>query len=177
MYLYCSGNNLTSLNLSNTTKIRELDCSRNNITQLDDLWRCTELRKLDCSYNKLTGPLPLAAGLTKLEDLICGGNDFTSINLYYLTNLERLTLKESKVTSLDFSNNPNLHYLNCEGTPLGSIDLRYNTELDTLIVKNCDLYQLLITSGNNKLVHLDCSYNDLTKFYLPNYSHRHCNEY
>ena len=170
VYLYCSGNNLTSLNLSNTTKIRELDCSRNNITQLDDLWRCTELRKLDCSYNKLTGPLPLAAGLTKLEDLICGGNDFTSINLYYLTNLERLTLKESKVTSLDFSNNPNLHYLNCEGTPLGSIDLRYNTELDTLIVKNCDLYQLLITSGNNKLVHLDCSYNDLTKFYLPNYS-------
>ena len=170
VYLYCSGNNLTSLNLSNTTKIRELDCSRNNITQLDDLWRCTELRKLDCSYNKLTGPLPLAAGLTKLEDLICGGNDFTSINLYYLTNLERLTLKESKVTSLDFSNNPNLHYLNCEGTPLGSIDLRHNTELDTLIVKNCDLYQLLITSGNNKLVHLDCSYNDLTKFYLPNYS-------
>ncbi|MBQ6192590.1 MAG: hypothetical protein IJK51_09865 [Bacteroidaceae bacterium] len=144
---------------------------------MEDLWRWTFLRKLDCSYNKLNGNLPLAAGLTSLEDLNCGGNDFTYINLQYLTGLKRFTMTDSKVTSLDLSNNTELHYLKLNYSKFDELRLLKNTELDTVIVNHCDLNKLLFTSAATNLMHLECKYNSLTSLWLydqPNMKYLDC---
>ena len=176
--LNCSYNNLTSLNYDDIdAQLYKLNCSHNNFTQLEDLWRWTWLRELDCSYNKLNGNLPLAAGLTLLEDLNCSGNDFTYINLQNLTGLKRFTMTDSKVTSLDLSNNTELHYLKLNYSKFDELRLMKNTELDTVIVNHCDLNKLLFTSAATNLMHLECKYNSLTSLWLydqPNMKYLDC---
>lgn len=176
--LNCSYNNLSSLNYDDIdAQLYKLNCSHNNFTQLEDLWRWTWLRELDCSYNKLNGNLPLAAGLTSLEELNCSGNDFTYINLQYLTGLKRLTMTDSKVTSLDLSNNTELHYLKLNYSKFDELRLLKNTELDTVIVNHCDLNKLLFTSAATNLMHLECKYNSLTSLWLydqPNLKYLDC---
>jgi Leucine-rich repeat (LRR) protein len=176
--LNCSYNNLSSLNYDDIdAQLYKLNCSHNNFTQLEDLWRWTWLRELDCSYNKLNGNLPLAAGLTLLEDLNCSGNDFTYINLQNLTGLKRFTMTDSKITSLDLTNNTLLHYLKLNYSKFDELRLLKNTELDTVIVNHCDLNKLLFTSAATNLMHLECKYNSLTSLWLydqPNMKYLDC---
>ncbi|MBQ6192625.1 MAG: leucine-rich repeat domain-containing protein [Bacteroidaceae bacterium] len=99
----------------------------------------------------------------------CSGNSFTSLDISYNTKLQRLTMKNSKVTSLDQSFCPDLHYMNCEGTPLGRLRIfNNNKEMDTLIVKNCSLDVLTLSDGINKMKHLDCSNNNIGALSLSN---------
>lgn len=51
--LYCSGNQLTTLNLSGNTKLQSLNCTHNQLTTLR-LSACANLTSLECSYNQLT---------------------------------------------------------------------------------------------------------------------------
>jgi uncharacterized repeat protein (TIGR02543 family) len=51
-YLYCSQNNLTSLNVSTLTQMTVLDCSYNHLTGID-LSKCTSLISVECKNNAL----------------------------------------------------------------------------------------------------------------------------
>ena len=48
----CSGNKITSLNLSNNTQLNDLDCSNNNLKSLN-ISKNTDLHELDCRKNKI----------------------------------------------------------------------------------------------------------------------------
>jgi hypothetical protein len=51
--LNCSGNQLSSLDMSNNTSLKELDCSVNYLTNLD-VTGCIALEVLNCIHNPLT---------------------------------------------------------------------------------------------------------------------------
>ena len=177
--LDCTGNQLTSIDLSSNTTLLELDCNGNQLTSID-LSSNTALVRLVCGGNQLTS-LDLSNN-TALKDLFCSGGQLTSIDLnnntkleslsFYNTPLESLdvsnnsalmslTCLNNELTSLDVSNNPALKELICEGNKLASLNVNNNPELIVLYCGNNQLTNLDV-SKNTKLEALGCNDNQLT---------------
>ena len=74
--LYCSGNQLTELDVSKNTKLTDLYCNNNDLTSLN-VSGCTKLTSLNCSSNRLTS-LDVS-GCTALTNLTCSSNHLTSL--------------------------------------------------------------------------------------------------
>jgi len=85
--LYCSGNQLTELNMQSLTALQELYCDSNQLTELN-MQGLTALQKLYCSNNQLT-ELNMQ-GLTALQKLYCPNNQLTGLNMQGLTALQKL---------------------------------------------------------------------------------------
>lgn len=79
-YLYCSNNKLEQLDVKNSKWLRELDCSKNELTGLDvDVTHKPNLIRVECQNNQLTS---LILGENKgLEKLNCAHNQLTQLNL------------------------------------------------------------------------------------------------
>ena len=73
--LYCSGNQLTSLNVSNNTALKFLNCYNNQLASLD-VSNNNALRFLVCDNNQLTS---LDLSKVSLQEFYCSGNPFTKI--------------------------------------------------------------------------------------------------
>ena len=127
--LYCDGNSLTSLDVSNFTALTELSCYGNSLTSLD-VSNNTALTYLDCCGNNLTS-LDVS-NCKALTYLYCGGNSLTSLDVSNFTALTELSCNGNSLTSLDVSNNTALTYLNCSGNSLTSLDFSNNTALKKL---------------------------------------------
>ena len=93
-YLYCGGNSLTSLDVSNCKALTYLNCVGNSLTSLD------------VSQN------------TALMTLSCGGNSLTSLEVSNCTALTELYCSGNSLTSLDVSNNTALTVLYCYGNAI-----------------------------------------------------------
>ncbi len=135
--LFCEGNQLTSLDVSQNTALTELRCGGNQLTSLD------------VSKN------------TALTELRCYSNQLTALDVSKNTALTELYCNDNQLTSLDVSQNTALGELWCDYNQLTSLDLSQNTALWELW---CDYNQLtsLDVSKNEALVHLDCESNQLT---------------
>jgi hypothetical protein len=162
-YLDCSGNYLSSLDVSTMTNLSYLNCFENNISSLS-LSALTNLEVLYCDLNELATldvhnntsleRLSLAgnhlttldlSGLSALKYMSALDNDLTTINLNGLDQLEVLNLRENNFTSLTISDFPNLEYFYCE-----------DNFITTLIVQN--LPSLLeLRAGHNLYTSLDIS--------------------
>lgn len=105
--LTCSGNRLTTLDLSHNTALTSLECSANSLTELD------------LSHN------------TALTNLACGHNQLTSLDVSNNPDLYRIFCYGNQLTALDISNNPALFWLDCSNNKLSTIkiDPATNTEL------------------------------------------------
>lgn len=103
--LYCFNNQITSLNVSGLTNLKSLQCFNNQIASLN-VSSCTSLLRLICAGNQLTGLSVL--GLTNLKDLWCSDNQLTSLNLADCTNLRDLSCTSNQLTSLLIKNNNSL---------------------------------------------------------------------
>ena len=139
--LWCSSNQLTSLDVSNNPALVNLDCSSNQLTSLD------------------------VSNNPALVDLDCAGNQLTSLDVSNNLALESLYCDYNALISLDVSNNLALESLYCDYNALISLDVSNNLALESLY---CD-YNALISldiSNNSDLEHLYCSGNpgDGTKF-------------
>ena len=166
--LDCTGNKLTSLDISNTGLI-QLDCAYNQLTSLDI--SNTNLSHLNCQSNQLTH---LDVSYTELTGLFCSFNQLTNLDVSCKTNLTHLGCMENQLTQLDVSKNTMLRKLYCGGNQLTDLDVSYNTKLTHLdcasnqltnlsIDKNCALEWLYC--NNNPLTSLDVSKNSaLSKF-------------
>ena len=106
--LACSGNQLTSLDVSKNTALEVLWCDNN------------QLSALDVSKN------------TALIDLVCFGNQLTSLDVSRNTALEYLDCSDNQLTSLDVSKNTALTELYCSGNQLTSLDVSKNQRLSSL---------------------------------------------
>ncbi len=117
-----SNNLFTSINISNLTQLTSIYCGDNQLTTLD-ITVCPQLMDLYCYNNQLT-TLDLS-NASHLAVLSCGGNQLTSLNTTNLLALRRVGVSNNLFTTLDlsyslaqswydlnFSNNPNLTYLN-----------------------------------------------------------------
>jgi len=85
---YCSGNNLTDLDVSNCTKLEKLNCSNNKLSSLN-LSNLSSLKELDFSFNNLTNDSLFLPNLENLETLRCNDNHLT--NLDFFSNFDKKT--------------------------------------------------------------------------------------
>ena len=156
--LWCSGNQLTSLDVSQNTALTYLDCRSNQLTSLD-VSQNTALTTLYCYWNQLTS-LDVSQN-TNLDSLNCNYNQLTSLNVSQNTALINLWCNNNQLTSLDVSQNTALTYLQCNGNQLDSLNVSQNTALTEL---SCGYTQLtsLDVSQNIALTYLYCYDNQLT---------------
>jgi Leucine-rich repeat (LRR) protein len=156
--LTCSGNQLTSLDISNNAMLYSLNCSGNQLTSLD-ISNNTNLSTLNCSNNHLTSLE--ASGLNSLN---CRGNKLTSLDISNNNDLSTLDCSGNQLTSLDISNNTNLSTLNCSNNQLTSLDISNNAMLYSLNCSNNHLTSLKASGLNS----LNCSGNQLTSLDISN---------
>lgn len=159
--LDCGFNNLTSLNLSENTKLEYLACGSNQLKTLD-LSNNTKLTEVYCWGNQLRS-LNLGEN-TKLELLDCGTNNLIELNVSQLTGLVRLYCEGNKLQNLDISQNANLKGLVVYGNNLYALDLSNNTQLLFVYCDDNNLSELNLSNNvnlealsveNNPLVELD----------------------
>lgn len=94
--LNCSYNNLSSLDLSKNTSIKELHCSSNNLTSLD-VSKNTALTYLDCSWNDLTS-LNIKNGKNAF---------FTTLRISVNNDLNCITVDDVAYANTNWSSNKN----------------------------------------------------------------------
>ena len=109
-YLSCYENQLTSLDASGCTSLRELHCYKNRLTSLN-VSGCTSLTTLNCWWNSLAS-LDVS-GCSALTKLVCYSNKLTSLNVSGCTALKRLDCYDNQLTSLDLSGCTALTGLDC----------------------------------------------------------------
>ena len=163
-YLFCSDNDLTTIDLSKCTKLKKLDCSSCPLTGIDisnqksltelycshilldslDVSENIELKTLACSWNILDS-LDLSNNMA-LEFLDCHANQLAGLDISHNTSLTELWCSGNHITDLDVSNNPSLLKLKCHINALDSLDV----------------------SVNIGLIHLYCGYNQLTSLDISN---------
>ncbi len=184
-YLNCSGNRLTSLDVSNNADLSMLICDSNGLTELD-VSNNTALIQLECSYNDLTAldvsnnPWLMYLGciynqLTTLDVsknnwlqiLYCSMNQLSALDVSKNTALTQLQCDSNQLTSLDVSKNTELSDLNCGENQLTSLDLSKCTALTKLVCHKNQLTALDI-SNNTALTKLVCITNQLTSLVISN---------
>ena len=127
--LWCTGNQLKSLDLSQNTALDQLDCRYNQLTTLD-LSENTALTDLYCSYNQLT-TLDVSKN-TALDRLYCNDNQLTTLDVSENIALTVLQCNDNQLTALDVSKNIALTDIYCDNNELTSLDLSNNTALKIL---------------------------------------------
>ena len=128
-YLYCSHNDLEQLDVKNSKWLRELDCSKNELTKLDvDVTHKPNLVRVECQNNQLTS---LILGENKmLRKLNCANNQLTQLNLNNMISLTELNCANNQLTVLDVSSSPNLTTLWLKNNHLTSLNLDNNPNLN-----------------------------------------------
>ena len=123
---------LTSLDLSNNTKLLSLRCAHNDIEYLD-VRKNTLLESVFCGYNKLS-ELDLGKK-NSLYMLYCYGNNLSSLDVSGAKCLYELFCENNQLTELDISSNTKLQVLSCKSNKISTLDVRKNKDLFSL---SCD---------------------------------------
>ena len=183
--LFCYGNQLTELDVSDNTKLVWLNCEWNQLTEIDVSGN-TALKGLYCGYNELTeldvsnnkalvelycenGQLTqlCVSSSTKLTRLWCGANQLTELDVSKNKELEMLSFWNNQLTEIDISNNTRLYYFACEFNQLTGLDLSNNRALTTIYCSGNQLTELDV-SNCTKLEQLNCWENQLTGLDVSN---------
>ena len=162
--LLCCGTQLASLDVSNNTELNSLGCSGNKLTSLD-ISNNVALTSLSCSDNQLKS-LDISNN-TALTGLFCDNNQLTSLDVSNNTALTRLECDDNQLTSLDIRNNTALKILSCYGNQLTSLDISHNTALTQLMCYTNQLTTLDV-SNNTALTRLECEDNQLMTLDVSN---------
>ncbi len=141
--LDCKKNNLTSLDVSNLTKLTALTCNDNQLTKLD------------------------VSSLTMLSNLNCQNNQLTKLDVSQNAALWDLRCSNNQLTELNVSKNPGLRILYCTGNLLTALDITKNTILEDLLCYNNQLATLDV-SKNTALTELYCHANRMSELDVTN---------
>jgi hypothetical protein len=131
--MVCFGNQLTSLDVSQNTRLKYLDCHSNLLTTLN-LTTNTALYYLDCSANKISS-LNLNVN-TELTDLYCHNNLLTTINVSTLTSLQYFYCYGNQLSKINVKNSTRLQRFFCYNNKIDSVDLRTNTAIKIFYGQN-----------------------------------------
>lgn len=121
---------------------------------------------LDVS-NKGISDLTGIQDFVSLQQLNCGSNNLTTIDISKNTNLQILSLYFNKLTSLDIRNNSNLQQLYGNYNSITNLDLSKNLQLSILDFGNNEITSLDL-SKNPLLLILNCTYNQISNIDLTN---------
>jgi hypothetical protein len=155
-WLDCSNSHFTTPDVSKNTALRYLVCTSSQITNLD-VSPLTALEWLDCDKNKLT-TLDVSKN-TALSTLKCSDNLLTTLDVSKNTALSKLYCNANQLSALNVS--AALYTLECKANKFTNLDITRCTDLHFL---NCDANQLttLDVSKNTSLWSLYCNANQLT---------------
>ncbi|WP_115878003.1 reprolysin-like metallopeptidase [Lutibacter oceani] len=153
--LVCFSTQITSLDLSNKSRLESIYLINNNINYLN-LSNCTNLNKINVEANNLSEIN--VSNFELLEDLDIGGNNINTINVSKNLNLKILSAKSTSIENIDVLNNKLLTHLSVGGSfkningisKISEIDVRNNSLLNDLSVSHTNITSLDIT--NNKLL-------------------------
>lgn len=162
--LDCSGNKLSSVDISKNPRLVELICSSNNLSEINTKNNLA-LTKIYCSQNPL-GSIDVTH-LSELMSLRCIGNGIESLDITNNPKLDFLDCSSNLLTELDLSENKLLEDLSCNNNLLESIDLTANSLLETLTLNNNQLSTLDL-SNNSKLNSWFCENNALETLFIKN---------
>lgn len=135
-----------------------LNCSRNQLTELD-VTKNTHLRNLYC-YENLIESLNLS-DLKELEEINCECNMITSLNLQGCTKLKTLYCNNNDLTELDLTNCVNVETLNCSSNEIQELNLDNCTKINRLFCQDNELQELDVTKCKSITI-LFCNNNQLT---------------
>ncbi len=150
--LYCDKNQLESLNIGNCTELSHLTCKENAIENLD-ISKCTKLRYFNCESNKIK-TLDVSNAYD-LNTLVCGKNSIFDLDVSKNKDLLYLDCNHNPLMGLDVSNNPRLGYLYCNSDQLNKIDVSSNKNLECLYAGENQLTSIDVSS-NTELRELSC---------------------
>lgn len=166
--LDCSRCEVTSLDVSGMSNLKELNCSVNYDHALYDeegileytlsglyLTGCSKLEVLYCSSGKLSSLL--FDSYTNIKNLNCSNNQLTSLSINYSVNLIELDCSVNKLTELDVKGCTNLKTLSCQQMDtLTSLDITGCSALGALHCRKTKIDSLDV-SGCSELYALNCS--------------------
>lgn len=185
--LKCSGNEISTLNLSMLSSLTGINCSNNQITDLN-VSGLSQLKELSCSANNLS--TLNTSGLTSLETLFCHGNSLNSINFANTPALRNLNISENSFTILNITALPNLEVLACSNNEISQLTMSNPSSLREIVAAGNSLNAINLGGLNNltylnldsnslsaidlnplsKLTSLEINYNPLTEINLNNNS-------
>jgi hypothetical protein len=146
-YTYPQENLLTSLDLSNQSKLINLNVTGNNLTSLD-LSNCPNLEYIYIAQNKLSS-LNIN-NVNYVKYFYCEDNLLVSLNVNSMFNLQIFNCKNNLLNSLstknntiedtiDFSSNPNLESICCDANEQLYMQnqCNLNDNMSTVVVSDC----------------------------------------
>ena len=139
-----------ALNQTERNAVKEIEISNSGCTSLQGLKYFSKLTDLFCSDNNLT-ELDVSEN-PELVRLICYNNSLTSLNLNKNTKLRSLNCNNNKLTVLDLRENKSLSWLRCKNNCLTSLDLRNNPKIGDLQVGS-QRYQILANDDRTYDLH------------------------
>jgi Leucine-rich repeat (LRR) protein len=143
-------NKLTTLNLEKCKNLTKLDCSNNQLTNLQLPNQGTKLISLEFGSNKLKDPLFLSS-LINLEKLDCSNNELAGeLNLEQTTSLKKLICHDNQLTLLKLKKLLELKELFCHNNQLG-LGLKDNIGIELPPDSEKLLLERVNISNNEKL--------------------------
>ena len=137
LFFECSGENITSLDISKNSQLKVLDCSQNSLTSLD------------VSKN------------TNIGTLNCSNNNLSSLSISKNTVLSILKCSDNRIASLDLSENTGLFELRCSNNKLTSLDLSKHNRLQEVHCDNNQLSSLIVSKQATELIEVRCTQNQI----------------
>ena len=137
LFFECSGENITSLDISKNSQLKVLDCSQNSLTSLD------------VSKN------------TTIGTLNCSNNNLSSLSISKNTVLSILKCSDNRIASLDLSKNTGLFELRCSNNKLTSLDLSKHNRLQEVHCDNNQLSSLVVSKQATELIEVRCTQNQI----------------
>ena len=119
--LWCSNNNLTELDLSKFSELREVNCSYNSRLTKLNVNNCKKLQSLVCYYCKIES-LDVTDSVL-LNTLECYGNELEYLDVSNNTKLVRLHIGKNNLTTLILGDYPDLTDLGCEENDFTELDI------------------------------------------------------
>ncbi len=132
--------------------IKSLEIRDFSITDMTGIEAFVNLENLNCGENQLTS-LDVSNN-TALKELFCFSNQLTSLDVSHNTALTVLSLEVNQLTSLDVSNNTALTFLSLSNNQLTNLDVSNNTALEWLFLSHNQLTSLDV-SNNTALTSID----------------------
>jgi len=130
-------------------RITRLAIANKRLTGATDLSALTKLKELECWHNSLTN-LDIS-GCAELTTLLCGNNVLTDLDVSNNTALVELRCEENSLTNLDVSNNAALRILFCSNNELTDLDIRGCAALQQLMCQNNKLVATTLDDISNAL--------------------------
>ena len=130
--LNCMNNKITSLDVSNNLKLKELSFSDNNIGTIDvsNNTLLTKLFYINCGLSDLD-----VKANTELLELNCSDNMLTDLDLSNNLKLERLFCQRNNIKTLDLRQNKAINTLNCRDNPsLTTVYLEQGQQIPNLYI-------------------------------------------